>query len=78
MQRKMDALKKAGFIVGPRDKRLNRAFAGVFMVAEPYQKDQTPTDDASKGPWCIVGNNLAALITQAYEQWEHEISPEGN
>jgi len=74
MQRKMEALKKAGFIVGPRDPRLNRAFKGIFMVAAHYEKTQRPTDDASKGPWCIVGNNLAALITQAYDFWEPDLT----
>ena len=59
-------LEKHGWVCGLRDTRLNRAFAGRFMCAEPYDDDDTPTDDARNGPWCIVGDNLDPLIDEAY------------
>lgn len=65
----VEILKQRGFVVGKRDPRLNRAFKGRFMVAEPYKRG-IATDDARHGPWCIVGDNLAALITTACQYWD--------
>ncbi|MFC3530259.1 hypothetical protein ACFOMH_18980 [Paracoccus mangrovi] len=47
---------------------MNRAFSGRFMVAEPPGPDDPyPTDDASDGRYCVVGDNLAALVTSTIE-----------
>lgn len=62
---KASALQRAGFVVGGRDHNLNRRFPGAFMVAEPYPEG-TISDDAGNGPWCIVGDNLAELVAEAY------------
>ncbi len=62
-------LKAFGFIVGKRDPRLNRNYAGKFMVVEAHDEDELPTNDGANGPWCIVGNNLTELIDKAYEVW---------
>jgi hypothetical protein len=57
-----------GFVVGPRDWRLNTKYPGNFMVAEAYEDEQVepPTEDGSNGPWCIVGEDLDSLIVEAY------------
>ena len=73
-EEKIRALRKMGFIMGTRDKRLNRKFKGSLMVAERYDdKTQKPTEDGSNGPWCIVGDNLSALIDEAYSLWEDNL-----
>ena len=61
-----DALERSGFVIGARDARLNRNYRGAFMVAEPYTDEDTPTNDGSNGPFCIVGDNLSALIHEAF------------
>lgn len=66
-EQKRIALERAGFIVGQRDVRLNTDFAGRYMVAESYDEGELPTRDGSNGPWCIVGDDLDALIAEAYE-----------
>lgn len=66
---KLDELRKLGFIVGPRDPRLNRKYPGKFMVVESHDESELPTDDGSNGPWCIVGDDLDALVQQAYDVW---------
>jgi hypothetical protein len=43
------------------------------MVAEVYEDTEMPTDNGADGPWCIVGDDLPALIRQAYELWSFEI-----
>ncbi len=55
-----------GFTAGRRDPRVNTAFQGAFMVIEPFDESQLPTEDASNGPWAVVGDDLAALINDAY------------
>lgn len=57
-----------GFIMGPRDWRLNTDFPGEFMVAEPYTDEdvEPPTKDGRNGPWCIVGKDIEPLIEEAY------------
>ena len=58
-------LRKHGFFVGKRDPKRNRAFRGQFMVCEREALKEPPSDDAGKGAFCIVGDNLQALITEA-------------
>ena len=62
---KQAALLAYGYIVGERDLHMNTAHPGNVMVAEAHSS--IPTKDGSNGPWCIVGNDLAALIDEAYE-----------
>ena len=60
-----ERLEAAGFLVGDRDPGRNRAWEGRFMVAEPLDAgDEYPTDDASGGAWCIVGDDLDALMRE--------------
>ena len=56
-----------GWIIGNRDPRLNTDYPGAFMAAEHYEESELPTRDGSNGPWCIVGDDLPALIAEAYE-----------
>ena len=63
------ALEAWGFTVGDRDPRLNTAFKGTKMVVESHEERELPTTCGSDGPWCIVGDDLDALIDQAYEAW---------
>lgn len=49
------AIEAMGFACGPRDDRRLEGQEGAFMVA--------------KGPWCVVGDDLAALINEAYATW---------
>jgi len=60
------ALKAAGFVVGPRDPNMNRAFEGKYMVAEPYEAG-TIQDDAQGGDgvWCLVGDDITVLLREA-------------
>lgn len=67
-----DALRRAGFIVGKRDTRVNRNYPGSFMVIEDHEDSELPTDDGSNGPWAIVGDDLSSLIRQAYDIWKDE------
>lgn len=62
-------LRSWGFIVGPRDPRLNTDYQGAFMVAEAYDENQLPTRDGRNGPWCIVGDNYPSLVLEAYTVW---------
>lgn len=66
IERMKELLEKAGFTVGARNPHLNTAFKGCFMVVEPYDESELPTEDGRNGPWCIVGDNLDALIVEAY------------
>lgn len=62
---KAEYLRSKGFVVGDRDPNQNRAFAGRFMVAEEVTpNDLYPTDDAGDGRFCIVGDDLKALMEQ--------------
>lgn len=64
-------LKAKGFVVGPRDFNMNRAFEGRYMVAEPYEPG-TVQDDAQGGDgvWCIVGHDLDKLCEEAVSFFE--------
>lgn len=59
-------LLKNGFTIGQRDPRVNTKYDGDYMVIEPYTILQLPTEDASNGPWCIVGDSLDSLIIEAF------------
>ena len=67
-QRQIELLRHSGFLVGDRVPGMNRAFSGRFMVAEPPGPDDPyPTDDASDGRYCVVGDNLVALAAATIE-----------
>ena len=70
IEAKRAALEKMGFVIGKRDPNMNRAFAGRYMVAESYDAG-TIQDDAQGGDgvWCIVGDHLEGLITEAAQFW---------
>jgi hypothetical protein len=68
---KREKLEEMGYFCGPRDARLNTDFPGAFMVTEDDFEEghyKLPTRDASNGPWCIVGDDLAELIDEAWEE----------
>ena len=72
---KIEFLEKYQFAMGPRDYRLNTKFPGAFMVVEPFDENELPTEDGSNGPWCVVGDDLNFLIDRSYEFWESMIEP---
>ena len=37
------------------------------MVAEACEENELPTKDGRNGPWAVIGNNLCALVNEAYE-----------
>lgn len=55
-----------GFKIGDRDPQLNRNHAGRFMVLETPDDVIEPTNNGANGPWCIVGDDLDALIRKAF------------
>ena len=63
-QRKKELIKH-GFFVGKRDPKRNRAFRGKFMVCDREALKEPPSDSAT-GAFCVVGDNLPALIVDAY------------
>lgn len=65
-------LERHGFVIGDRDRNLNSAFSGRYMVAEAYEPG-TRTRDAGDGPWCIVGDDLALLIDEAGSFWVDQL-----
>ena len=67
---KRAALEGMGFIVGEREPRLNTDWPGAFMVTGSYEESQLPTADGTNGPWCIVGDDLDALIAEAFDTWK--------
>ena len=68
-------LRSKGFFIGPRNPLLNTAFRGRFMVTDFDEQDgwKLPTKDARNGPRCIVGDDLPALIDDAYECFCHDL-----
>lgn len=66
---KRERLEAAGFIVGKRDPAMNTAFTGQFMVSEEYDEGHTQPD-GSGGIWCIVGDDLNALIETASQFYD--------
>jgi hypothetical protein len=69
VEQKQVWLKAHGFVVGPREARLNTKFPGAYMVAETFEEDDLPTLTASNGPFCIVGDDLSALIEEGFAIW---------
>ena len=75
-------LERMGFIIGPRDVNMNRAWTGAFMVAEAYDPGHCQ-DDGRGGVWCIVGDDLNKLIADAASFWgdcdgyTEELTPAG-
>lgn len=59
-----DLLKQHGFVVGPRDPNMNKAFEGQYMVAEAYEKGHEQFS-ADGGVWCIVGDDYNELLASA-------------
>lgn len=72
-EQKVTILQSYGFAVGKRDPRLNTRFPGAFMVCEVSDEEELtrdydlPTEDGANGPWCVVGDDLAALVEQAMD-----------
>lgn len=66
---KQTALERLGFTVGTRNPRLNTRYKRIFMIVESFDESELPTEDGSNGPWCIVGNDLGALVDEAYNIW---------
>lgn len=57
-----------GYTIGPRDPKLNTDHLGVFMIVEALEEwDGQPTENGANGPWCIVGDDLGAMIKEAHE-----------
>lgn len=73
IDQKIEVLRKMGFTIGERDPNFNRAFVGKYMVIEPHEKSEGPTDDGRNGPWCIVGDSLVALVEEAFNCYEGNI-----
>lgn len=65
-EEKIAHLRSKGWTVGPRDPRLNTDFPGSMMVVEEHGEDELPTKDGSNGPWCLVGDDLEAMVEEAY------------
>ena len=73
------ALQAAGFVVGKRDPNMNRAFAGRFMVAEAYEPGTTQDDaQGGDGVWCIVGDDMATLVREAFSFFSDTLPKEDN
>ncbi len=60
------SLEAYGYKIGPRDPRINSDYPGAFMVVESHEESELPTRDGSNGPWCIVGDDLPALLDEAF------------
>ena len=55
-----------GFVVGDRDPRYSTALEGKYMIAQPLEEHELPTEDARAGGWCVVGDDMDDLIAEAY------------
>jgi len=71
-----ESLQKHGFVIGARDRNLNTAFSGKYMVAESYPPG-TISRDGSDGPWCVVGDHLETLIETAGAAWPELLDGDG-
>jgi hypothetical protein len=68
VEAKAQWLREHGYVIVERDPRLNTNYAGRYMVTEAdFEQDELPTEDASNGPFCVVGDNLVALVEEAFE-----------
>lgn len=68
---KLEALQAIGLGLFPRNPARKRDFPGAWMVAQPLEEGE---DATTTGAWCIVGDDTEALIREAFEFWEPEIS----
>jgi hypothetical protein len=66
---KIAALREIGLLVGNRDPKRNKGFAGKFMVAEPISNEEITESNA----FCIVGNNLDELVNEAFDFFSLDI-----
>lgn len=66
-------LRDYDFFVGVRDPKVNTDFKGRYMVVEDYDPNMLPTKDGSNGPWAIVGDDLEALVREAYEYLDSQL-----
>ncbi len=66
---KIARLRAFGLVIGDRDPRMNSEHAGRFMVCEAYAPDYPGQRDAADGAgfWCIVGDDLEALVNEAWD-----------
>lgn len=63
------ALEGLGFHVGARDPKRNTNFHGRYMVAETLEHEGGPDANSGDGSYCIVGDDLAELIREAYARF---------
>lgn len=56
-----------GLYLRERDWKINRAHEGSWQVTEHYV-DGIVTEDASNGPWAIVGHDRDELVQEAFIQ----------
>lgn len=71
-EQKLRVLLAYGFTVGVRDGRLNTDHPGYYMVLEGTVQDaeeagELPTRDGANGPWCLVGDDLSAMLDEAFD-----------
>lgn len=57
-------LRLHGLFVARRDLRINTRELGLWQVTEHYTPGTT-SEDASDGPWAIVGDDRGALIAES-------------
>ena len=69
-RRMMKYMLDGGWTIGQRNDhgvKLNMKFVGKYIAVEPHDESEAPTEDGSNGPWCIVGDDVDALLREAYE-----------
>lgn len=71
-----EAVEAAGLFVGERDPKRNKAYKGKFMVCENHGMG-IESLNAGTGGFCIVGDDLEALITEAFQWIEDEKALDG-
>lgn len=64
----LGAVLQRGLFVGRRDPLRNSDFAGRWMVCEDLHAG--PTKDGGVGGYCIVGDDLSAMIREAYDHFD--------
>lgn len=60
--RRIHALRERGIFVGARDKRMNTAYIGKFMVSEPYPEGHSQLGNGPDQPACIVGDDIVQIM----------------
>lgn len=63
------SLKSHGFYIGRRDDAMNSLHRGGWMVCEEYKPGVSAQRDASSGVWCVVGDDLSALLSIAADNF---------